>query len=55
MAGALQVELEKVGHYRLGAGQPLPGAPDIAKAIRLVYGATALAIGLLTGLIFLLC
>jgi cobalamin biosynthesis protein CobD/CbiB len=26
MAGALQVELEKVGHYRLGAGRPRLGA-----------------------------
>jgi adenosylcobinamide-phosphate synthase len=55
MAGALQVELEKIGHYRLGAGYPQPGTQAIAKAIRLVYGATALAIGLLTGLIFMLC
>jgi adenosylcobinamide-phosphate synthase len=55
MAGALRVELEKVGHYRLGADQPLPGARDIARAIRLVYGATALATGLCLGLIFVLC
>jgi adenosylcobinamide-phosphate synthase len=55
MAGALGVELEKVGHYRLGAEQPLPGVQDIARAIWLVYGTAALATGLLVGLLFVLC
>jgi adenosylcobinamide-phosphate synthase len=50
MAGALRVELEKAGHYRLGAGQTLPIARDIARAMRLAYGTTALAAGLLAGL-----
>jgi len=48
MAGALGVELEKVGYYRLGAGQRPPRARDIARAIRLMRIATALgAAGLL--------
>lgn len=47
MAGALGVELEKVGHYRLGAGQALPTAADIPKAIRLLYGAVGLGVLLL--------
>jgi adenosylcobinamide-phosphate synthase len=55
MAGALQVELEKVGHYRLGAGQPLPGAQYIARATRLLYGTTALAVVVLAGVMFLWC
>jgi adenosylcobinamide-phosphate synthase len=55
MAGALQVELEKVGQYRLGAGQPLPGAGHIARATRLLYGVTALAVVVLAGVIVLWC
>lgn len=53
MAGALGVELEKIGYYRLGAGQRLPRADDITRAIRLMRGATALAAGglLLLGLL----
>lgn len=47
MAGALGVELAKVGQYRLGAGGALPDAMTIARADRLVVavtaGATALA------------
>jgi adenosylcobinamide-phosphate synthase len=35
MAGALGVELEKVGHYKLGSPGSLPGGPSIAAAIRL--------------------
>ncbi len=34
-AGALGVELEKVGYYRLGAGLRLPGVADIDRSIRL--------------------
>lgn len=44
MAGALGIELEKVGHYCLGAGQALPEAQDIISAVRLVYGMTVLAV-----------
>ena len=47
MAGALGVELEKVGHYCLGAGQALPAAQDISGAVRLLSWAVAVAVGLL--------
>lgn len=36
MAGALGVELEKVGHYRLGAPQPSPGPATIQRAVTLM-------------------
>jgi adenosylcobinamide-phosphate synthase len=42
-AGALGVELEKVGHYRLGSGQRAPRARDIARATRLLWGSAVLA------------
>lgn len=49
IAGALGVELEKIGHYRLGAGGAAPDATTIARADRLVRavadGAVALACG----------
>jgi adenosylcobinamide-phosphate synthase len=47
MAGALGVELKKVGYYCLGAGQALPAAQDIAAALRLLAWAVAMAVGLL--------
>jgi adenosylcobinamide-phosphate synthase len=43
-AGALGVELEKIGAYRLGAGLRLPGVADIGRAIRLLSGTIALAL-----------
>ncbi len=50
VAGALGVELEKIGHYRLGAGGALPDATTIARADRLVRavagGAGVLACGM---------
>lgn len=50
MAGALGVELEKVGHYRLGAGGAAANAATVARADRLVAlaagGAVVLALGL---------
>lgn len=42
-AGALGVELEKLGHYRLGCGQRSPRAADIGRAIRMLWGASLLA------------
>jgi adenosylcobinamide-phosphate synthase len=48
-AGALGIELEKVDHYRLGAGQRPPTTADIARAISLMRGAVALGAGLLLG------
>jgi adenosylcobinamide-phosphate synthase len=53
MAGALQVELEKVGYYRLGAGQALPVAPDITRAVAMMYGTTALAVCVLIGMMLI--
>lgn len=54
MAGALGVELEKVGQYRLGAGGARADAATIARADRLVtiaaLGATALAFAVRLGL-----
>jgi len=41
-AGALGVELEKVDHYRLGAGLRLPEVSDIDRAIRLFLAALTL-------------
>ncbi|NLF74588.1 MAG: cobalamin biosynthesis protein CobD [Chloroflexi bacterium] len=48
MAGALNVELEKVGHYRLGAGNRQPETADIRRAVHMVRMATVLA-GILVG------
>lgn len=50
MAGALHVVLEKIGHYRLGAELSLPAACDISRAIRLIYGAVAVGVGILLAL-----
>lgn len=43
-AGVLGVELEKAGHYRLGAGGALPAAADIGRAVRLLYAITGIAL-----------
>lgn len=45
-AGVLIVELEKVGHYRLGRGQRLPTAADIRRGSRLVRITALLAAAL---------
>jgi adenosylcobinamide-phosphate synthase len=47
MAGALGVELEKVGYYTLNAGARLPNAEDIRRARTLMFGASALLVLLL--------
>jgi adenosylcobinamide-phosphate synthase len=47
MAGALEVELEKVDHYTLGSGQRAPGSDDIGRAVRVVEATTSLGAGLL--------
>jgi adenosylcobinamide-phosphate synthase len=52
MAGALGVELEKVGHYRLGAGGRPPASGDIRRAARLIYLVPMLIVGLLVLLPF---
>jgi adenosylcobinamide-phosphate synthase len=43
MAGALGVQLEKVGHYRLGDAGATVGAGAIARAVTILYVACALA------------
>jgi adenosylcobinamide-phosphate synthase len=48
MAGALGVELEKVGHYRLGAGGRPPAPEDIRRALHVMRAAVALLVALLT-------
>lgn len=47
MAGALDVELEKVDHYRLGAGGRSPTPGDIQRAVRLMCMVPILIVGLL--------
>ncbi|MEJ5248225.1 MAG: adenosylcobinamide-phosphate synthase CbiB [Caldilinea sp.] len=47
MAGALGVELEKVGHYVLGAGLASPQTRDIGRARRLVGVAAGVGIGII--------
>ena len=42
-AGALGVELEKCGHYRLGLGERRPVPHDITRAARLVWATMFLA------------
>jgi adenosylcobinamide-phosphate synthase len=46
MAGALGVELEKAGHYRLGAGQRPPDRADIRRSTRMARCAAGLGAGL---------
>jgi adenosylcobinamide-phosphate synthase len=48
-AGVLGVELEKVGCYRLGAGERLPGEVDIKRAIRLLYVVAGIALAASVG------
>ncbi|GAC1542832.1 MAG: adenosylcobinamide-phosphate synthase CbiB [Myxococcales bacterium] len=43
MAGALGVQLEKIGHYRLGAPAPPPGPGEIAHSVAILVVARALA------------
>ncbi|MBI1895020.1 MAG: cobalamin biosynthesis protein [Acidobacteria bacterium] len=51
-AGVLGVELEKIGHYRLGCGQRLPAVPDIARAERLLWCTAVAAIIALSAYLF---
>jgi adenosylcobinamide-phosphate synthase len=54
MAGALSIQLEKIGHYCLGAGLNAPKIADLRRARR-VYAVTAtLAALLFTGLTFII-
>jgi adenosylcobinamide-phosphate synthase len=49
-AGALGVELEKVGCYRLGSGLRLATVADVTRAVRLLYTVASLALVLVAGL-----
>jgi adenosylcobinamide-phosphate synthase len=51
MAGALEIEIEKFGHYRIGAGQRHPEPGDLPRAVRLLYATTILTV---IGLFFLI-
>jgi len=50
-AGVLCVELEKVGHYRLGTGFRLPDSTDVSRVRRLLLISTVLACASFIGLI----
>lgn len=50
-AGVLGIALEKVGCYQLGVGQRRPGADDIQRSIRLLWGVVVLTALLATFLI----
>jgi adenosylcobinamide-phosphate synthase len=54
MAGALGVELEKIGHYRLGQGLRHPRAQDIRRATRLTTVCCGLAMTFIAILAWLL-
>jgi len=54
MAGALSIELEKVGHYRLGAGLNPPQVGDLGRARRVYAFTAALAALLFSALAFLI-
>ncbi len=51
MAGALGVEVEKTGHYRLGPEGERPRSRDIRRANRLFTGAALVAVGIAAALI----
>lgn len=51
MAGALGVEVEKVGHYRLGPRGRRPDSYDLRRSLRLLGGAAAISSGMAVGLI----
>jgi adenosylcobinamide-phosphate synthase len=53
-AGVLGVAREKIGCYRLGAGQRLPAAEDVRRAVKLLYVLAAIALAVAVGLIELL-
>ena len=52
MAGALGVELEKVGHYRLGDSTRPVGPQDITQAIRSMYLVAALGLAVALVLVY---
>lgn len=53
MAGALGVELVKIGHYRLGDGLKPPARADIARSISILYAIAVLTVFLCSSLILI--
>ncbi len=53
MAGALGVELVKIGHYRLGDGLKPPVQADITRSIIILYGIAILSLLLCSALIMM--
>lgn len=53
MAGLLGVQLEKVGHYRLGEGFPEPAVDDITRAIRIARVVALLGVVVATAVLVL--
>lgn len=53
MAGLLGVQLEKVGHYRLGTGLREPRVDDIQRAIRVAGTVALLGIAVTVGVLFI--
>jgi cobalamin biosynthesis protein CobD/CbiB len=53
MAGALGVQLEKVGHYRLGDQTRSLEPEDISRAVRTMYLVAALGIFIALVIVFL--
>lgn len=53
MAGALGVELEKVGHYRLGDRTRPLEPEDITRAVRSMYGVAGIGLVIALGITFL--
>ena len=51
-AGVLGIELEKVGHYRLGQGQRPPVPADVTRAVQLLGISTSLVCLIFSGLLF---
>jgi adenosylcobinamide-phosphate synthase len=49
-AGALGVELEKVGYYQLGVGNRLPVESDIRRAVWLLYATAGMVLALTIGI-----
>ncbi len=54
MAGALGVELVKIGHYRLGDGLKPPVHADIARSISILYGIAVLTLLLCSSFIWVM-
>jgi cobalamin biosynthesis protein CobD/CbiB len=44
----LGVELEKIDHYRLGAGSRKPASADIRGAGRILFASAGIAVGLIS-------